>query len=119
MYNYSSIFHFKGHQIVSQAQLASVATAVSTNPATTVAVAKHGGQITQQTIATAQLLAQAGLAVQTGAAGTSQATLVKTVAVPSGVTLPVTGVIPQVCGSVIVLKIPVTLCYLTFLFQKT
>lgn len=81
-------------QVVSQAQLTSVGTAVSTNQATTVAVAKHGGQITQQTIS-AQLLAQAGLAVQTGAAGTSQGTLVKTVAVPSGVTLPVTGVIPQ------------------------
>ncbi|KAK3916242.1 Helicase domino [Frankliniella fusca] len=70
-----------------QLSQASTVAAGSNQVATTVAVAKPGGQITQQTIATAQLLAQAGLAVQTGSAGTSQATLVKT--------LPVTGVIPQ------------------------
>lgn len=93
-------------QPVSQTHLSLSTTAslVSANQvATTVAVAKHAGQMTQQTLTTAQLLAQAGLTVQTGAAGTSQspvATLVKTVAVPGGVTqgisLPVTGVIPQV-----------------------
>lgn len=82
---------------MSQAQLvqATTATAVSANAAaTTVAVAKHSGQIAG--IATAQLLAQAGLAVQTGAGATSQTPVVKTVSVPGGVTLPVTGVIPQV-----------------------
>lgn len=94
-------------QSASQAQLSLSTTATSVvsanQAATTIAVAKHGGQMTQQSLTTAQLLAQAGLTVQTGASGTSQtpvATLVKTVAVPGGVTqgisLPVTGMIPQV-----------------------
>jgi len=82
----------KRQQAAAAAAAAGTSTQTATQPTTSTIAAK------QTQLTTAQLLAQAGLTVQTGAAGSTQTpvALVKTVASAGGVALPVSGMtIPQ------------------------